>query len=155
MCDSLTGVSCLRQAQRVLLESVMSPNRRIFLNIVATYGRSLYALVCGLLISRWVLAAVGKSECGLNCGGGGMTVMALLAFTMRQVRISSEVVDRAARFTYDEVVRLPERKARTPKGPQRVERSIDGCGLSQLGVCPCGQEPTWMHTVCRSRRLFR
>ena len=25
----------------------MSPNRRIFLNIVATYGRSLFALVCG------------------------------------------------------------------------------------------------------------
>ena len=24
----------------------MSPNRRIFLNIVATYGRSLYALGC-------------------------------------------------------------------------------------------------------------
>ena len=26
----------------------MTPNRRIFLNIVATYGRSLYALVIGL-----------------------------------------------------------------------------------------------------------
>ena len=39
---------------------IMSPNRRIFLNIVATYGRSLYALVCGLFISRWVLAVVGK-----------------------------------------------------------------------------------------------
>ena len=36
----------------------MSPNRRILLNIVATYGRSLYALVCGLFISRWVLAAL-------------------------------------------------------------------------------------------------
>ena len=43
---------------------VMSPNRRIFLNIVATYGRSLYALVCGLVISRWVLAALGKGEFG-------------------------------------------------------------------------------------------
>ena len=40
----------------------MSPNRRILLNIVATYGRSLYALVCGLFISRWVWAALGKSE---------------------------------------------------------------------------------------------
>ncbi|MBR4257901.1 MAG: hypothetical protein IKQ17_02605 [Kiritimatiellae bacterium] len=35
----------------------------------ATYGRSLYALVCGLFISRWVLAA-GKSEFGLYCVGG-------------------------------------------------------------------------------------
>ena len=43
----------------------MSPNRRIFLNIVATYGRSLYALVCGLFISRWVLAALGKTDFGL------------------------------------------------------------------------------------------
>ena len=25
----------------------MTPNRRIFLNIIATYGRSVYALVCG------------------------------------------------------------------------------------------------------------
>ena len=35
------------------------------LNIVATYGRSLYALVCGLFISRWVLAALGKTDFGL------------------------------------------------------------------------------------------
>ena len=33
----------------------MSPNRRIFLNIVATYGRSLYALVIGLFCGRWTL----------------------------------------------------------------------------------------------------
>ena len=31
----------------------MFPNRRIFLNIVATYGRSLYAVVCGRFIGRW------------------------------------------------------------------------------------------------------
>lgn len=35
----------------------MSPNKRIFLNIVATYGRSLFALVCGLFSARWVVAA--------------------------------------------------------------------------------------------------
>ena len=64
----------------------MSPNRRIFLNIVATYGRSLYALVCGLFISRWVLAALGKTSFGLYGVVGGMMVFALLAFTMRSVR---------------------------------------------------------------------
>ena len=37
----------------------MSPNRRIFLNIVATYGRSLYALVIGLFCGRWTLMALG------------------------------------------------------------------------------------------------
>ena len=52
----------------------MSPNRRIFLNIIATYGRSLYALVCGLFISRWVLAALGKTDFGLYGLVGGMTV---------------------------------------------------------------------------------
>ncbi len=34
----------------------MSPNRRIFLNIIATYGRSLYALACGLFTVRCVFA---------------------------------------------------------------------------------------------------
>ena len=50
----------------------MSLNRRIFLNIAATYGRSLYALVCGLFISRWVLAALGKTDFGLCGVVGGM-----------------------------------------------------------------------------------
>ena len=59
----------------------MSPNRRISLNIIATYGRSLYALVCGLFISRWVLA-VGKSEFGVCGVVGGMMVIELLAGTM-------------------------------------------------------------------------
>ena len=52
----------------------MSPNRRILLNIVATYGRSLYALVCGLFTARWVLAALGKQDFGLYGVVGGMTV---------------------------------------------------------------------------------
>lgn len=40
-------------------ETSMSPNRRIFLNIVATYGRSLYALVIGLFCGRWTLIILG------------------------------------------------------------------------------------------------
>ena len=60
----------------------MSPNRRIFLSIIATYGRSLYALVCGVFVSRWVLA-VGKSEFGVCGAVGGMMVIELLAGTMR------------------------------------------------------------------------
>ena len=46
----------------IIFLSVMFPDRRIFLNIVATYGRSLSALVCGLFISQWVLAALGKTD---------------------------------------------------------------------------------------------
>ena len=57
----------------------MSPNRRILLNIAATYGRSLYALVCGLFISRWVLAALGKADFGVYGLVGGMTVIVMVA----------------------------------------------------------------------------
>ena len=38
----------------------MSPNKRIFLNIVDTYGRSLFALACGLFSARWVLGSMGS-----------------------------------------------------------------------------------------------
>lgn len=43
----------------------MSPNRRILLNIVATYGRSVFAIVCGLFTSRWVLMSLGQVDFGL------------------------------------------------------------------------------------------
>lgn len=51
----------------------MSPNRRIFLNVAATYGRSLYALVCGLLTARWVLMSLGEMDYGLVGVVGGLT----------------------------------------------------------------------------------
>jgi len=43
----------------------MTPNKRIALNIVATYGRSLYALVIGLFCGRWALMALGQQDYGL------------------------------------------------------------------------------------------
>ena len=52
----------------------MTANRRIFLNIVATYGRSVYALVCGLLTARWVLEALGQVDFGLYGLVGGLAV---------------------------------------------------------------------------------
>ena len=61
----------------------MTQNRRILLNIAATYGRSLYALVCGLFISRWVLAALGKTDFGVYGVVGGMIAIELLAGKMR------------------------------------------------------------------------
>lgn len=50
----------------------MSPNRRIFMNVIATYGRSLYALVCGLFTSRWVLMSLGEVDFGLYGVVGGL-----------------------------------------------------------------------------------
>ena len=51
----------------------MTPKKRIFLNIVATYGRSLYALGLGLFTARWALLALGKTDYGLIGLIGGMT----------------------------------------------------------------------------------
>lgn len=50
----------------------MSPNKRIFVNIVATYGRSLFALICGLFSARWVLEALGQEDFGLYGVVGGL-----------------------------------------------------------------------------------
>ena len=43
----------------------MTENKKITLNIIATYGRSLYTLICGLLAGRWVLMALGIEDFGL------------------------------------------------------------------------------------------
>ncbi len=43
----------------------MTENKRIALNIVATYGRSLFALACGLFTGRWTLMALGEIDYGL------------------------------------------------------------------------------------------
>lgn len=42
----------------------MTQNRRIALNIIATYGRSLYALVIGLFCGRWTLMALYRGVVG-------------------------------------------------------------------------------------------
>ena len=46
----------------------MTQNRRIFLNIVATYGRSLYSLAIGLFCGRWTLMALGETDYDLQWG---------------------------------------------------------------------------------------
>ena len=50
----------------------MTQNRRLFWNVLATYGRSLYALVCGLFTSRWVLLSLGEVDFGLYGVVGGL-----------------------------------------------------------------------------------
>ena len=81
----------------------MTPNKRIVLNIVATYGRSLYSLVIGLFAGRWVLMALGKTDFGLVGLIGGLTAFItflnnLLAsavgrFYAVQVGASRKVID--------------------------------------------------------------
>ncbi len=52
----------------------MTENRRIFWNIIATYGRSLFTLVCGVFTGRWVLMALGEVDYGLFGVVGGLMV---------------------------------------------------------------------------------
>lgn len=56
-----------------MLNIHLTPNQRITLNIVATYGRSLFALGCGLFASRWALMALGEVDYGLLGVVGGLT----------------------------------------------------------------------------------
>ena len=51
----------------------MTPNRRIAINMAATYARSLVALACGLFSGRWILMALGEVDYGLFGLVGGMT----------------------------------------------------------------------------------
>lgn len=65
----------------------MTANRRIFLNVIATYCRSLYALVVGLLCGRWTLLALGSTDYGLVGLVGGLAGLVsffngLLAFAV-------------------------------------------------------------------------
>lgn len=43
----------------------MTARTRILVNVVVSYGRSLFALVCGLLAGRWALQALGSVDFGL------------------------------------------------------------------------------------------
>ena len=52
----------------------MTSAQRIALNVAATYGRSLYALVCGLFSGRWMLQAMGETDYGLYGVIGGLAL---------------------------------------------------------------------------------
>ncbi len=52
----------------------MTENKRIVLNMIATYGRSLFTLVCGVFSGRWCLMALGQTDYGLMGVVGGLTV---------------------------------------------------------------------------------
>lgn len=57
----------------------MTPNKRIVLNILATYGRTVVGVLCGIFSTRWVLMALGKEDFGLF-GLVGSLVMFLSFF---------------------------------------------------------------------------
>lgn len=66
----------------------MTGNRRIALNIIATYGRSLYALAIGLFCGRWTLMALGEVDYGLVGVVGGLTAFLLFVNGLMSSAIS-------------------------------------------------------------------
>lgn len=50
----------------------LSPKKRIFLNIVVTYGRTLLGTICGIFTARWALMALGEVDFGLFGVVGGL-----------------------------------------------------------------------------------
>ena len=52
----------------------LSPKKRIFLNIVVTYGRTLLGTICGIFTARWALMALGEVDFGLFGVVGGLAV---------------------------------------------------------------------------------
>ncbi len=89
----------------------MTENKRIFLNIVASYGRSLYALVCGLFTARWALRTLGETDYGLYGVVGGLTIF--ISFFMG---LMGQAVGRFYAFSVGEA-----RVANTP------EEGIENC----------------------------
>lgn len=53
----------------------MTSKRRIVLNVIVTYARSIYALALGLFTARWALNALGQTDYGLYGLVGGLVGM--------------------------------------------------------------------------------
>lgn len=52
----------------------MTQNKRIALNTLATYGRSMFGVACGIFSARWVLEALGHENFGLYAVVGAMAI---------------------------------------------------------------------------------
>ncbi len=60
----------------------MTGNKRIVMNIAATYGRSLYAVAMGLFCGRWTLMSLGVVDYGLFGLIGGLTAFVMFFFNI-------------------------------------------------------------------------
>lgn len=67
----------------------MTENRRIWLNVAATYARNIYSLALGLVTARWLLLSLGQVDFGLFGVVGG-----LIAFVTFVNRLLSGAVAR-------------------------------------------------------------
>lgn len=56
----------------------MTPARRIFINVIASHGRSIFVLACSFLTSRWALKVLGNENYGLLGLIAGMSIIITL-----------------------------------------------------------------------------
>lgn len=84
----------------------LTENRRIVLNTLATYGRSLVSLCFGLWTSRWVLQALGKDDFGLYGVVGG-----LIAFVVLLNNVMANSVGRFYAYAIGEARNMPPEDA--------------------------------------------
>lgn len=66
----------------------MDEKKRIIINIIATYARSIITVFVGLLSSRWLLMALGESDYGLFGLVGGLTVFISFINTLMSGAVS-------------------------------------------------------------------
>lgn len=85
--------------------SGMTANRRILLNILATYGRSILNIGLGLFTTRWVLASLGQVDYGLYGVIGGM-----IAFVVFFNSILSTAVSRFYAYNVGKASVVRDRK---------------------------------------------
>ena len=91
----------------------MTANRRIWLNVAATYARNVYSLALGLVTARWLLLALGQTDYGLFGVVGG-----LIAFVTFFNRLLAGAVSRF----YAIAIGQSKRKGNREAGLQECRR---------------------------------
>lgn len=66
----------------------MTKSRRIILNTLASYGRSVFAMFVGVFSSRWLLMGLGAEDLGLQCVVGSMIGAIVIFETVMQVAVA-------------------------------------------------------------------
>lgn len=66
----------------------LTPGKRIAVNVVATYGRSLVALAFGLFGCRWILQALGVEDFGLYAVVGSLMAFASFVGDLLKISVS-------------------------------------------------------------------
>ena len=84
----------------------MTANRRIWLNVAATYVRNVYSLALGLVTARWLLLSLGQTDYGLFGVVGG-----LIAFVTFFNRLLAGAVSRFYAIAIGQSKRKGDREA--------------------------------------------